>query len=93
MLKYSSVDYAYKTQPQPIQGSRRGEMHSDVWPRGRVMGGSSTINTMWYVRGNKQDYDDWESFGNPGWSYDEVLHYFKKSEDCRNPDVRQYQLL
>ncbi|XP_031785991.2 glucose dehydrogenase [FAD, quinone] isoform X1 [Nasonia vitripennis] len=88
ILKYSSVDYAYKTEPQPILGCRRGENHSDYWPRGKVMGGSSTINTMWYVRGNKQDYDDWASFGNPGWSYNEVLHYFKKCEDCRDPDIR-----
>ena len=50
------------------------------WPRGKVLGGSSSINAMVWIRGNAADYDNWSAAGNPGWSYDEVLPYFKRSE-------------
>ena len=68
-------NYAYETVPQPGLNGRRGYQ-----PRGKTLGGSSSINAMLYVRGNKWDYDHWASLGNPGWSYDEVLPLFKRSE-------------
>ena len=69
-------NYGYQTVPQPGLNGRRGYQ-----PRGKTLGGSSSINAMLYVRGNKWDYDHWASLGNPGWSYDEVLPLFKRAEN------------
>lgn len=75
----TSVDWSYKTQPQ--EGACRSyKSKGCAWPRGKTLGGSSSINAMFYVRGNKLDYDEWGAAGNYGWSYDDVLPYFKKSE-------------
>ncbi len=71
----------FKTEPQPETGNRE-----IVWPRGRVLGGSSSINGLIYIRGQHQDYDDWSAMGANGWSYEEVLPYFKKSECYSGPD-------
>ena len=71
----SSVDWNYATEREPQLQNR-----SLYWPRGKVLGGSSAINAMIYIRGNSRDFDEWERLGNPGWSFASVLPYFKKSE-------------
>ncbi|GFV85934.1 glucose dehydrogenase, partial [Trichonephila clavipes] len=57
---------------------------SVAWPSGKAIGGSTVINTMLYLRGNKHNYDDWANEGATGWSYEDVLPYFKKAEDNVN---------
>lgn len=70
------VNWCYATEPDPTCNGRR-----IVQPRGKVLGGSSSINGMVYIRGNAADYDHWRQLGNTGWSYDDVLPYFRKLED------------
>jgi choline dehydrogenase len=72
----SEVDWGYFSEPEPYLNNRK-----IFCPRGKVLGGSSSINFMAYVRGNSHDYDHWQSLGNPGWSYQDILPYFKKSEN------------
>ncbi len=74
-----SVNWLFDTEPDPYTYNRPIPI-----PRGRVLGGSSSINGMLYVRGHRLDYDGWAQFGNRGWSYDDVLPYFKKSENREN---------
>ncbi len=69
-------DWTFFTEPQEHLGGRR--MH---WPRGKVLGGSSSINYMIYMRGHRDNYDAWRDAGNAGWGYDDVLPYFKRSEN------------
>ena len=70
-----SVNWCYETEPDPGAGDRRV-----FWPRGKVLGGSSSINGMVYIRGQAEDFDHWRQLGNAGWSFDDVLPYFKRSE-------------
>ncbi|GAB2879272.1 FAD-dependent oxidoreductase [Pseudoduganella ginsengisoli] len=74
-------NYCYHTVPQPGLNGRIGYQ-----PRGKTLGGSSSINAMLYVRGHRWDYDHWASLGNRGWSYDDVLPFFKRSEN--NEQIR-----
>jgi choline dehydrogenase len=70
------VDWDYYTEAEPELYQRRL-----YWPRGRVLGGSSSINAMCYTRGHRLDYDEWAAAGNPDWGYADVLPYFRKAED------------
>ncbi|MFN8346601.1 MAG: GMC family oxidoreductase N-terminal domain-containing protein [Spirosomataceae bacterium] len=74
-LNRTEVDWGFETEPQPHVLNRKIYL-----PRGKALGGSSSTNAMAYVRGNRADYDEWATIGNPGWSYEEVLPYFIKSE-------------
>ncbi len=75
MARVGSVNWNFATVPQAGLGGRRGYQ-----PRGKVLGGSSSVNAMIYARGHRSDYDQWAAEGNPGWRYDEVLPYFKRAE-------------
>ena len=87
-----NINWMFETEPEDSVGNRRIAI-----PRGKVLGGSSAINGMLYVRGQAADYDSWAQRGNKGWSYDDVLPYFRKSEHCEaaatgnsnfNPQIR-----
>ncbi|GFT74084.1 glucose dehydrogenase [Nephila pilipes] len=79
----SDIDWDYYTAPQEHTGN--GLINRSLaWPSGKTLGGSGVINAMLYLRGNRHDYDDWEKQGATGWSYDDVLPYFKKAEDNVN---------
>ncbi len=74
-------NWAFETVPQPGLSGRKGYQ-----PRGKILGGSSAINAMLYVRGQREDYDGWAALGAEGWSYDDVLPYFKKAERNQRGD-------
>ena len=74
-----AVNWMYVTEPSPDADNK-----PSYWPRGKVLGGSSSINAMVYVRGNPRDFDEWSELGNSGWSYNEVLPYFRKMESWQN---------
>ena len=71
-----AITWQFGSGPEPHLNNR-----TVTWPRGRVLGGSSAINGLLYVRGQAQDFDVWRQLGNVGWSYEDVLPYFKRSED------------
>ena len=75
-LYRSAQDWDHSTGYEPHCGNRRIYL-----PRGKVLGGSSSINAMIYIRGNRADYDEWRDLVGPGWGYDEMLPYFKRAED------------
>ena len=71
-----AVNWNYKAEPDPgLAGN------ADHWPRGKLLGGSSSINAMVWIRGAREDFDDWRDAGNPGWGFDDLLPAFKAIED------------
>lgn len=81
-----SYDWAYLAEPDPSRGNK-----VELWPAGKVIGGSSSINGMLWVRGARGDYDKWAKMGNPGWSHDDLLPLFKRMENsvCEGGDRGQ----
>lgn len=75
LMNSRKYNWCYQTEPEPANGGRRF-----FWPRGKALGGSSSINAMIYTRGHPWDYDHWAALGNPGWDYASVLPWFRKSE-------------
>ncbi len=76
-----AINWMFESEPEARTGNR-----PIAFPRGKVLGGSSAINAMLYVRGQSHDYDGWAQKGNPGWSYQDVLPYFRKAEYCEAAD-------
>src|ERR1700674_2819841 len=75
-IYHPKITWQFETEPQPELAGRRIS-----WPRGKVLGGSSSINGLIYIRGQRQDFDHWRQLGNVGWSYDDVLPYFRRTEN------------
>ncbi|XP_034185973.2 glucose dehydrogenase [FAD, quinone] [Osmia lignaria lignaria] len=86
-LQITPLDWQYQTEPSDNYCKAMNDNRCN-WPRGKVLGGSSVLNAMMYIRGNRRDYDNWESMGNPGWDYKSVLPYFMKSEDI---NIKEFQ--
>jgi choline dehydrogenase-like flavoprotein len=86
LMQHPVVNWNYTSEPEEGTADRRVN-----WPRGKTLGGSSSINGMLYVRGNPADYDGWAQRGCRGWAYDDVLPYFKKSEDFRGDGDASYR--
>jgi choline dehydrogenase len=78
LIHNPALDWCFETEPEAGLGGRTMR-----WPRGKVLGGSSSINGMVYIRGQRDDFDAWCALGNAGWSYADVLPYFRRSEDQR----------
>ena len=83
LLFDKDVNWLYETEPDAGLAGRRS-----FWPRGKVLGGSGSINAMVYMRGLPNDFDDWRAMGNIGWGYDDVLPFFKAVEDHDDGDPR-----
>ncbi|XP_022902933.1 glucose dehydrogenase [FAD, quinone]-like [Onthophagus taurus] len=81
----SSIDWGFQTEPEEEACLNEHEARC-YWPRGKVLGGTSVMNGMMYVRGARKDFDDWARMGNQGWGFNDILPYFLKSEDNQQID-------
>lgn len=81
LIGREKYDWCYQSEPVPTAGNKTYSM-----PRGKVLGGSSAINYLMYVRGSRGDYDGWASLGNKGWGWDDMVHYFKKHQHLDPPE-------
>ncbi|KAK9880147.1 hypothetical protein WA026_008662 [Henosepilachna vigintioctopunctata] len=86
LLYQSERNWGYYTTPQK-NGCYGWRERKCAYPRGKLVGGSGSINSLAYVRGNRGDYDNWAALGNPGWSFDDVLPYFKKLENFESEKI------
>ena len=86
LLNHTNINWNYNSEGEPGTAGR-----PLYWPRGKTLGGTSSINGMLYVRGNPADYDNWAQMGCRGWSWDEVLPFFKKSETYRGDGDPEYR--
>src|SRR5256714_1970617 len=86
VLNNAKINWNYMSEGEPGTAGRMLQ-----WPRGKTLGGTSSINGMLYVRGNPADYDNWAQMGCRGWSYDEVLPFFRKSETYRGNGDPEYR--
>ncbi|XP_065223662.1 glucose dehydrogenase [FAD, quinone]-like [Planococcus citri] len=87
-LLRTKYDWNYKVEKSE-QSCRSMIGNQCIWPRGKFLGGCSSINALQYVRGNARDYDTWENLGNPGWNYENVLKYFKKLESVNSSSIEE----
>lgn len=85
LMKDTRLNWCYQTEPEPGMNNRQ-----IAFPRGKVLGGCSSINGMLYMRGQKQDYDGWAAQGNRGWSYEDMLPYFRRSEHNTRGESRYH---
>ncbi|CAN7990607.1 unnamed protein product, partial [Ixodes hexagonus] len=83
LSQHTHLDWSFRTEPQQNSSFALRDQRG-IWSNGKVLGGTSVLNFMIYNRGNRRDYDSWANGGALGWSYDEVLPYFKRSEDHTN---------
>lgn len=84
-LQNTSVDWGYTVEKSKKSGQYLA--HNITWPSGKLLGGSSAMNSMFYLRGNQRDFDEWELLGNPTWSWQHVIEHFKKAENYQQNSV------